>query len=509
MDRSGLGSSFESAIRVRIGEKIELDAVHTAASRYSVERWSDGTKTTLSPGERSVLFEIPDIYRIKSVSGSSRRYVVVGPPAESRMYTIIPRVAGPIAEWGSWIDHAVEMGFDAIRILPVTEMGPSLSPYSVSNHFTVDSSLQPGSESERLAAFDAFVDECADRHVKVCLDLVLNHVAVGGKTCREHPEWLAYDADEPDGIRRSGWNDGSEWHSWRDLAKLDFEPFSAADADSLGEYLIEYSRFWAERVARTQGILRLDNLHSSNFAFMERLLRMLRREFRDVTILGELFGEERTIERSANRLGVNLILGTPWEHKFVPELRGYIRYVHSRYRRIGVHFPVSSHDSGTVAEEFGSPMATPARYVSAALLGPGSTGMVMGIEYGERKRITFIGPSERFENSNKENFAEIIASVNALHRDNAVFRQPGNIIFVDSNHVAILGALRIDPSTGKPLFLICANFDTEKGQTLELSASAIGLIRLEDTLSNARYLWRDRLEIELEPGGVAAFRCLI
>ena len=501
-----VGSSFDAAIHVRIEEDFTLDAI-AEERRYSIERWSDGTKTKLPPGETSVRFEVPDIYRIEGVTPAARRWIVVGPPAESRIYTVIPRVAGPISQWGGWLDHAAELGFDAIRVLPVTVMGASLSPYAVSEHFSIDSSLQPGSELERLAAFDAFIDECARRSMKVCLDLVLNHVAIGGKTALEHPEWLVHDAEEDDGIKRSGWNDGASWNSWRDLAKLDFESFSEADAESLTEYLVEYARFWAERAARTRGILRLDNLHSSNYVFMERLLRILRSEYRDVTILGELFGEEQAIRRTTNRFGVNLILGTPWEHKFVPELRGYIRYVHSQFRTLGIHVPVSSHDSGTIAEEFGTSTATPARYVSAVLMGTGSTGMVMGVEYGERERIDFIGPPERYAVPGEENFAEMIALVNALHRDNAVFRRPGNIIFVDTNHIAILAALRIDPSTGKPLFLICANFDTESNQILKLQELTIGSISLEDTLSSSSYIWRDRLEIELMPGGVAAFRC--
>lgn len=487
--------------------------------RFRVDRWCDGNESERpidvdeETGYRGLRLDRPGLYRIRGLdtAGMARsrpRYAVVDPRLEFRMYTLIPRVAGAISSWSRHIDHAESLGFDSIQLLPVTEMGSSRSPYSISDHFSIDSDYETGEPEKRLEAFDRFVSECAERSIRLCLDLVLNHVAVDGRVARVHPEWLAEDPEEPDGVRRAGWSDGRLWHSWRDLAKLEFLPFEESDREALYDHLDAYAMFWAERAARTDGIIRLDNLHSADQPYLRRLLRRLRREFPHLIILGELFGEERMIKRTANSTGVNLLLGTPWEHKFVPELRSYLHYIHRMHNRMSFHVPVSSHDSGTVVEEFGSHAATAPRLVTSVLLGSGSTGMVQGIEYGEEKQIRFIGPPVEYRPRQTGDFRELVTALNELHRDEAVFRRPGNVLFVDHHHVAIIAALRIDPESGKAAFLVCANFDTSASQTFTLAAKPDACVYLEDVLDGRRLRWdREPVDIELAPGGIGVFRC--
>jgi len=59
--------------------------------------------------------------------------------------------------------------------------------------------------------------------------------------------------------------------------------------------------------------------------------------------------------------------------------------------------PVTSHDSGTPAQEFGSVYSTIPRYVAAALLGTGATGVIQGVEFGNQEKINFMGRKPKME----------------------------------------------------------------------------------------------------------------
>jgi len=241
---------------------------------------------------------------------------------------------------------------------------------------------------------------------------------------------------------------------------------------------------------------------------MTGLLRELRKRYPELLVLGELFGDETMIKRRANSMGINLLLGTPWEHKFVPDLRRYLQYVHRMHDRLRFHTPVSSHDSGSVVEEFGSPLATGPRLVTSVLFGSGSTGMVQGVEYGEPKRLPFIGPPEPYVIGGREDFAPLIRHLNELHRSEPILRQAGNIVFVDRNHEAILAACRIDPGSGEPVFFACANFDTSSRQTLVLPAPREGTLTLKSVLDEQSLRWDGTgLRIVLDPGGIGVYRC--
>jgi hypothetical protein len=515
----GLGSDTDELLRNITSDK--------KTKRFLLDRWSDEYTCDISglvPGDgiqKNAVLDRPDLYRLRcfdpecsEASGAAthteaneRIYFVANPPVDLRMYTLIPRICGPIRGWVDQLDRIEGMGFNALQLLPITEMGPSASPYAISDHFAIDPSYGDGNPAELLESFDAFIEECARRSLRVCVDLALNHFAVDGKATVAHRDWLEEDASEPDGIRRAGWSDGETWYTWRDLALLDFSPFSGKAQDELEAYLDRYAIFWAERAGATNGLIRLDNLHSSNQPYMSRLLKTLRRKFPNVLILGELFGDERMIVQTANSMGVNLLLGTPWEHKFVPELRSYLQYVHRMYDRLHFHFPVSSHDSGTIVEEFGSPLATAPRLVVSTLLGSGSTGMVQGIEYGAETKIEFIGPVTDYSVIGNSDFSALVSALNSLHAADPIFRRAGNVLFIDRQHVAIIAGLRIDPATGKPGYLVVVNFDTVHPQTIVLPPPPGNGAKLEDTLSDNEISWIGELvEVTLHPGDVAVYR---
>ena len=131
--------------------------------------------------------------------------------------------------------------------------------------------------------------------------------------------------------------------------------------------------------------------------------------------------------------------------------------------------PVTSHDSGTPAQEFGSTESTIPRYVAAALLGTGATGIMQGIEFGDEERINFIGRQAKKLYPAEARFAEFISRVNAILMDYPAFRQGGNISFVDNGHEAIIAAFRRDSNTtAGGGFLVVCNFDIYHQQTINI-----------------------------------------
>ena len=67
-------------------------------------------------------------------------------------------------------------------------------------------------------------------------------------------------------------------------------------------------------------------------------------------------------------MGIDLILATPWDNRFVPQLREYLKWIHSVSEHV-IFMPIMLHDSGSPAQEFGAVM-TMRGVVAAALLGP-------------------------------------------------------------------------------------------------------------------------------------------
>ncbi len=499
-------------------ESREYGAIHQIDIKTDPDR-QDRTRKRYA----EIDFDAPGLYRISLESESGERfashrcYVVVDPAKTGsfRMYTLIPSVSGPISGWTRLLDDIEELGFDMIQLLPLTEMGRSLSPYSISDHFVIDPAYgDPSTEpsdnntpASREHDFEKFAEECASRGIGLCIDLVLNHVAPDGRVANEHPEWIAEDVEEADGMRRAGWSDSTTWHKWLDLVRLDYAGFSTRERNALWRHMNRYALYWSEYAAKTGGIVRFDNLHSTDPAFARFVVGSIRRRYPEILMLGELFGTERNILRTANSLGINLLLGTPWEHKFVPELRRYLSYVHRMHNRLRYHFPITSHDSGSPAEEFGSVASIPPRLVTSMLLAPGATGIVEGVELGVEKRLHFIGKPAKIELEGTIDYRSLVSRLAKLHRDDALFQRGGNLLFVDSFHEAIIAALRLDPETGAPGYLVCANFDTQQEQKIDLHLEPFAGSTLTGLLDEKNLRLDDSIfSIVMKPGGIRVYQ---
>jgi hypothetical protein len=441
-------------------------------------------------------------------------WVLVDPPQVDalRVYTMIPTVSGTMTDWIADLKRIADMGFNSIHLLPITAMDTSESPYSARDLFDIDLAyLTPGSKLGSLAQLEEFVSQAKALGIRLIFDLVLNHVGVNSNMARIAPDWICPDQNQPDQLMRARYWSGHSWINWNDLVLINYEHTSEDIRAEIWEYMINYALFWANYANVTGGFVRFDNLHSSDPGFVSALTTSLHREYPSLGILAEYFTDESTLLRSGPKWGLNLHLATPWECKFVPQLRDYLTYIHRVSEHIRYFMPITSHDSGSPTQEFGSVESTRPRYVAAALLGTGATGITQCVEFGDKERINFIGRQPRLQHNGDPMFADFIRRVNAILAEYPTFSRGNNCWFVDNGHHAIIAAFRRNGEPGTQGFLVVCNFDIAGEQRIAIELGPIlnkqGSFAYTELLTGqSQVLPQPRLELLLPPCGTQVLR---
>lgn len=433
-----------------------------------------------------------------------------------RCYTMIPTVCGRTEQWGEHLDHAKQMGFNMVHLLPVTQMDVSESPYSAADLFALDSSFYQGnkihSSVDGLAAFEQFVIEAREKNISLCIDLVLNHVGPTGKIAHFAPEWIVPDKTEKDGLQRSGCWHMDQWLKWQDLVKIHFEHPNAEKKEMIWEYMKEYALFWAYYADFTNGMVRLDNLHNSDEDFISYILEALRAAYPNLVIHGEFFSDSNTVLKRATEWDINLFLANSWEYPYAQNLRAYLKHCHEIGNRVPQYMPATTHDTGSPSELFGSAFAIVPRYFLTALLSTGQTGLVQGVEYGVPHKVGFIGRNQGFPFSRNVAIVDQLTRINSILEQNDCLHAVGNIQFIDEDHGAIVGAFRLEKNTAGAGMLLFANLDTTDSHYMSVNLGEItGQLfnYLEDIYNGGAPLRVEgEMVVELSPCGVAAYRLL-
>jgi Glycogen debranching enzyme, glucanotransferase domain len=401
-------------------------------------------------------------------------WILIDPPQVDGLclYTMIPNVSGSLGDWKNDLKRIRSMGFNAVHLLPITALDTSESPYAARDLFDIDQRyLEEGAKRDGLLQLEEYIDEAKALNMRLCFDLVLNHVGVHSTMAQRAPDWIIPDPDQKDGFMRARYWSGQGWANWNDLILINYEHPSEEIRSEIWAYMTEYALFWAKYANDTGGFVRFDNLHSSNPDFVQSLTSALHSEYPGVGIIAEYFTDETTLLHTGPKWGLNLNLATPWNYKFVPQLREYLNYIHRVSRHIRYFMPITSHDSGAPAQEFGSADSTVPRYVAAALLGTGATGIIQGVEFGEKERIGFIGTKMKMTYPAVPRFAQFIRQVNAILTDYPAFRRGENCQFVDDGHSAIIAAFRKETGPEEFGFLVVCNFDIHNPQGIEIDLS--------------------------------------
>lgn len=443
-------------------------------------------------------------------------WVLIDPPQVDGLcvYTLLPNVSGTFTDWKKDLKRIRDMGFNAVHLLPLTAMDTSESPYSAKDLFEVDPSYVDKSlDLDGLGQLEEFIEEAKSLNMRLIFDIVLNHIGVSSIMSQRAPDWIVPDPKQQDGFKRARCWTNHGWLIWEDLILINYEHPSESIRAKIWNYMIEYALFWAKYANDTGGFIRFDNLHSSDPGFVETLTKALHLEYPNVGVLAEYFTDETTLLYTGPNWGLNLSLATPWDYKFVPQLREYLNYIHRVSKHIRYFMPVTSHDSGTPAQEFGNVESTIPRYIAAALLGTGATGIVQGVEYGVLEKINFIGRRTKMQFPSEPKFSSFIKKINNILNDYSVFRQGDNCHFVDNEHEAIIAAYRKENGTQAYGFLIACNFDIFNPHLLKVDLSSIlemdGPFPCTDLLTNQTQIFAQaKFEITLPPSSVQVLRFL-
>ncbi len=409
--------------------------------------------------------------------------LLVDPPEVRglKLYTFIPFASGPLRQWPEKLKALRDMGFNAVHFLPFTQTGGSQSPYSVGDHGRLDRSLLKNPEADGWEELSGLADFCSRQGLRLCFDLVLNHVAADGKLAQEHPEWIVPDPQEPDGFYRAGCWHNNQWIRWEDLAKVWYDHPNRDIRDQIWTFFTEYACRWAALAERDGGFLRLDNLHSSHPGFVEHLGAVLSARHPGVSLLAEYFDAPDILKKRVAPWRLNLILANTWEYPFVPELRRYLATLHEPGAPL--HFtPLSTHDTEPPARLYGSLESTVPRYFIGAVMTGGQTGLVQGVEDGVREKVPFIGYHRELPARTPGLFHDAVKKINQLVDAEPLLGDLGNLTFVDGGHHAVLAALRRSHRDGPALFL-AVNLDIGGFQKLNLEpvwqAEGLGDVRWE------------------------------
>ncbi|WP_440764178.1 alpha-amylase family glycosyl hydrolase [Natronorubrum sp. DTA7] len=146
------------------------------------------------------------------------------------------------------LDHLERLGVDVLWLTPFLEaesgFGTPMAAggphgYNTRDYFTVDADLGT------MADFEALVDACHERGIRVVFDLVINH------TADTHPFYeAAVDDSHPEHERYRDWyrweafeaRDPDTYFGWDGIPNLDY------GNPEVREYLLSVVDFWAERV---------------------------------------------------------------------------------------------------------------------------------------------------------------------------------------------------------------------------------------------------------------------
>jgi len=408
-------------------------------------------------------------------------HLMVDPPGldNIRLYTFIPNISGVVDDWIEDLPRIKRLGFNMIHLLPITPMDASQSPYSAKSFFGVDPRyLKTGG-----ATLKDYVERAKALGIGLCFDLVLNHVGVTSELATQCPEWIHSDPDRQDGLKRAGCWHGNGWISWEDLALIHYDHPDASIRQELWNYMLGVLLHWSAMASATGGMIRLDNLHSTDESFLKWAMKKLHEVHPGLIVLAEFFTSKEVQTAKVLEHGLHLLLATPWDSHYVPDLRNVIRYLHEVYPRLKFILPISSHDSGTPTQEFYDVRSTVPRYAVSALLNTGATGMCQGVEYGAPQKLDFIGHKGKVTIEGPREFHDEIKALNELMDEHPLLRQGGNLHFIDGNHGAILGAYRHSFEPRQPSLLVLINLDLHHEQIIFLQPDDLHLVK-SDQLRN-------------------------
>ena len=420
-------------------------------------------------------------------------------PEPALIYNLFPPLVGPIPRWEEHLDRIARMGFTWIFLNPIHTPGLSGSLYAVKDYFGLNPRFFPESGEDPEAALVHFLQEAARRHLKVMLDLVINHTAIDSPLVRQHPEWYA--KDEAGNIKHPGAIDPADATRvtvWGDLAELEYWP--PPDPEGLLHYwdavLSHYLKL---------GFLgfRADAAYKISGDFWGRLIGEARALSPEVQFFAETLGCRLKECAQLASSGFDFLYNSSkwWDFQADWCLEQY-----NMFRRLApsVSFPESHDTERLSAESGGAPGVARQRYLFAAFFSAGLM-MPMGYEFGFKQRLHVVHTRPADWEELAYDLSNYIAGVNRMKRGCPVLLEEGPMARVSPPEEPVV--LLLKSREGPPGRVLAVINSTRQEQPVRLT-------NLKELLGAPLRAWQDltpdtlplklkgQVEFLLEPSGI-------
>jgi starch synthase (maltosyl-transferring) len=348
------------------------------------------------------------------------------------LYNLFPLLAGPMTRWSEHLTRAAGMGFDWVFVNPIQQLGASRSLYSISDYFRVNPALldaaSAASPDEQVRQMTA---QAHDAGMKVMIDLVINHCAIDSALTREHPDWFLR---EPDGrVANSSCVHNGERVVWKDLAQ--FNHPHTPDKEGLYRYC---KSIVDHLLALGFDGFRCDAAYQIPHQFWQRLIRETRQQHPSACFVAETLGCTADQTKDTARAGFDYVFNSSkwWNYCDWWLIE---QYNLTRETSGSISFP-ESHDTPRLSAEVdGDTRAIKQRYLFSALWSAGVM-MPMGFEFAMRKPLHVIHTTPADWQPDGTDLRPYIASVNAIKRGHAIFREecPTNILPCNNPNILLV-----------------------------------------------------------------------
>jgi starch synthase (maltosyl-transferring) len=500
--------------------------------------WLRGRADTLRSGKDAKDLRIqatdPTLHEIalrypdkRFASESAGEYPIVVDPVIARFsawYEFFPRSTaeepgkhGTFADSETRLPYIAEMGFNVVYLPPIHPIGVNFrkgrnnnpesqpgdygSPWAIGSAEGGHKSIH--SELGTLEDFRRFVARAKEFDLALAMDIAFQ-AAPDHPYVNEHENWFR---KRPDGTIQYAENPPKKY---QDIYPFDFE---SEDWAGMWEELKSVFDYWI-----TQGvtIFRVDNPHTKAFPFWAWVIPEIKRDHPEVLFLAEAFTRPKIMYRLAKLGFSQSYTYFPWRNGKA-EIAAYLTelaQVPVREFFRANQWP-NTPDILTEFLQIGDRAVFGIRLLLAATLG--ANYGIYGPAFELMEHVPVRRGSEEYLDSEKyeirhwdlesgDSLRPLIASVNAIRKDNAALQNDWSIKFYPTENDQLICYSK-ESDDRSNLILVVVNLDPHYSQsgfvTLPLEELEVPRDRgyeAEDLLTGARYMWNGpRNYVELNP----------
>jgi starch synthase (maltosyl-transferring) len=462
----------------------------------------------------------------------------------SSWYELFPRSASPVpGQHGTLNDverqlpEIAAMGFDVLYLPPIHPIGRAFrkgpnnstitppdapgSPWAIGDKAALvcaphgaeaagdcggHKSIHP--ELGTFADFDRLVNSAKSQDVEIALDIAFQ-CSPDHPWVTDHPDWFVI---RPDGSIQYAENPPKKY---QDIYPLNFE---SRDWRRLWDELYSVFEFWIERGVRA---FRVDNPHTKAFPFWEWCLSTLKKKYPDAIFLAEAFTRPHVMYGLAKRGFTQSYTYFTWRNSKA-ELQSYLEEVTrppiSEFFEPNL-WPNTPDILHRTLQE-GGRSAFMQRIILAATLS--SSYGIYGPAYelsenAPAKPTDSKSESEEYLDSEKYQIRQrdrnapgslvpLITALNKIRYENPALHSNDSLHFHNIDNPNLICYSKSTPGFENSI-LVVVNLDSFNEQTgwTDLDLERLGIAAnqnflVEDFLSGASYLWKDRNYVALRPG---------